>query len=59
MAKRVVRTPRRRDRESQDRESVTLQAIVVLLDRKQWGPDTLDAIADVLRAAGYRIRDAE
>jgi hypothetical protein len=46
-----------RDSEKQDR--ATLRAIVALLDRPQWGPDTLDAIAEALRAAGYRIRDAE
>jgi hypothetical protein len=47
----------KRDSEKQDR--ATLRAIVALLDRQQWGPDTLDAIAEALRAAGYRIRDAE
>jgi hypothetical protein len=46
-------------RDSERQARATLRAIVALLDRQQWGPDTLDAIADVLRAAGYRIRDAE
>lgn len=37
----------------------TLDAIVKLLDREEWGPDTLDAIAAELRAGGFEIRDPE
>jgi len=35
-----------------------LEAIVEVLDGKQWDADTCDDIACVLRGAGYTIRDA-
>ena len=36
-----------------------LAAIAQLLDRKEWDSDTLNAVADVIRSAGYQIRDPE
>lgn len=33
------------------------QAIARMLDGTEWTVDTLDEIADVLRAAGYQVRD--
>ena len=33
-------------------------AIAGMLDGKEWSVDTLDEIADVLRAAGYQVRDS-
>jgi hypothetical protein len=32
-------------------------AIHHLLDGEEWSSDTLDAIADIMEMAGYRIRD--
>lgn len=40
-------------------EADALHAIVDLLDGVEWTPDTLDRIAEILRAAGYTIRDLE
>jgi hypothetical protein len=40
------------------REKVLLK-IVAELDGKEWNADTLDAIAEILRADGYMIRDSE
>lgn len=37
----------------------TLAAIAQLLDRKEWDSDTLNAVADVVRSAGFQIRDPE
>lgn len=34
-----------------------LRLIQELLDDVEWTPDTLDEIAHILRAAGYRVRD--
>lgn len=39
--------------------SEALAAIAQLLDRKVWDSDTLNAVADVIRAAGFQIRDPE
>lgn len=39
--------------------SETLAAIARLLDRKEWDSDTLNAVADIIRAAGFQIRDPE
>lgn len=36
-----------------------LAAIAQLLDRKEWDSDTLNAVADVIRSAGFQIRDPE
>ena len=36
-------------------EAAILEAIVDQLDGKVWTPDTLDAIAGILRGAGYEI----
>jgi len=30
-----------------------------LLDGQEWTPDTLNEIADILRRAGYTVRDPE
>lgn len=38
-------------------EAAALLAIQELLDGKEWSPDTLAEIADVLRLAGYPVRD--
>lgn len=35
----------------------TMDAIHAQLDRKSWGPHTLDDIANLLRNAGYTIRE--
>ena len=35
----------------------TVAAIVAELDGVEWSPDTLNAIADHLRAAGWAIRE--
>ena len=35
----------------------TLDAVVQQLDRKEWSPDTLDSIAELLRAGGFKIRE--
>lgn len=37
--------------------SDALLAIQELMDGVEWTPDTLDQIADILRDAGYRVRD--
>jgi hypothetical protein len=34
-----------------------LDAIVTLLSGREWDADTLDAIADILRRAGFTIAD--
>lgn len=34
-------------------------AIAAMLDGKEWSVDTLDEIANVLRAAGYQVRDVD
>lgn len=34
-------------------------AIAEMLDGKEWSVETLDEIADVLRAAGYQVRDVD
>lgn len=36
-----------------------LNGVVVLLDGKEWSPDTLDLIAVVLRANGFEIRGVD
>jgi|GEM_PF-6762732 len=36
-----------------------LDLITNLMDRKEWSPDTLDAIAEVVRTTGREIRDSE
>lgn len=36
-----------------------LAQIAHMLDRKEWDSDTLNAVADVIRAAGFHIRDPE
>lgn len=46
-------TPHHRD------PSETLAAIAQLLDRKEWDSDTLNAVADAIRSAGFQIRDPE
>ena len=33
--------------------------IAKMLDGKEWGVETLDEIAQVLRTAGYQVRDAD
>ena len=33
--------------------------IANMLDGKEWSVETLDEIAEVLRAAGYQVRDAD
>lgn len=35
-----------------------LLAIQELMDGVEWSADTLDHIADILRAAGYQVRDS-
>lgn len=37
----------------------TLQAIYKVLDGRDWIPDTLERIADLLPGAGYQIRSPE
>ena len=37
--------------------SDVLDEIHDLMSGKEWGPDTLDAIADVLRRAGFTIEE--
>ena len=45
-------------RSRQEREAgQTLQAIHANMDGKEWSPDTLDAIAEILRGAGFTIRE--
>jgi hypothetical protein len=39
------------------RPEEALQAIHALMDGKEWSPDTLEAIAVVVRSAGLVIRD--
>lgn len=34
-------------------------AIQELMDGVEWTPDTLDAIAVILREAGYKVRDLD
>lgn len=41
------------------RAARTLDRIHALLDGQQWSPDTLDAIARLLRSAGYEIREPD
>ena len=36
-----------------------LLRIQELLDGVEWTPDTLEAIADIVREAGYKVRDLE
>lgn len=36
-----------------------LAQIAHMLDRKEWDSDTLNAVADIIRAAGFQIRDPE
>lgn len=36
-----------------------LLAIQELLDGVEWTPSTLEAIAEILRKSGYRIRDLD
>ena len=36
-----------------------LLRIQELLDGVEWSPDTLDEIAELLRANGYRVRDLD
>lgn len=36
-----------------------LAQIAHMLDRKEWDSDTRNAVADIIRAAGFRIRDPE
>ena len=36
-----------------------LHRIQELLDGVEWTPDTLEAIADIVREAGYKVRDLE
>jgi len=36
-----------------------LQTIHRLMDGKEWTPETFEQIADVLRDAGYRVRQPE
>ena len=36
-----------------------LDEIASVMDGKEWSADTLDAIAEILRAAGFSIRDSE
>lgn len=43
-------------RETPARET-TLSAIAGVLDRREWSPDTPERIAEILRAAGYEIRE--
>lgn len=40
-------------------DSDAMLAIQELMDGVEWTMDTLDAIADILRKAGYRVRDLE
>lgn len=40
-------------------DRATLLAIVKLLDRQHWTPDTLDQIAAILRKGGFGIQDPE
>lgn len=42
-----------------DRRENILKDMAALLDGQQWSTDTLEAIADHLRAAGYEIRSPE
>lgn len=36
-----------------------IAAIVSELDGTEWGPDTIDAVASILRSAGFAIRDVD
>jgi hypothetical protein len=36
-------------------DSVAIERIHALLDSDEWSPDTLDAIADIIRATGRDI----
>lgn len=38
-------------------EAEALDAIHALVDGQEWSPDTLDAIAEALREAGYTISE--
>lgn len=38
---------------------LTLADIVAELDGTQWGPDTVDTVASILRAAGFTIRELD
>ena len=38
-------------------DSVAVEQIHALLDRSEWSPDHLDAIADIIRATGRDIND--
>lgn len=40
-------------------DSQTLWAIRDLMDGQEWTPDTLNQIADLVRATGRDIRDTE
>lgn len=40
-------------------ESAVLESLVDLLDGKEWDADTLEAIAAILRTAGYEIREPQ
>ena len=38
---------------------LTLARIVAELDGSQWGPDTIETVATILRAAGFVIREPD
>jgi hypothetical protein len=42
-----------------DLSQLALAKIATLLDGRQWDADTLAAIADILRAEGFVIRDPD
>lgn len=39
--------------------SDALEAIAALMRGARWSPETLEAIADIVRAAGYEIADCD
>jgi hypothetical protein len=40
-----------------DRSALALAKIALLLDEQEWDADTASAIADIVRAEGYIVRD--
>lgn len=40
-------------------DRICLERVQAVLDRKEWNPDCLDEIAEILRAHGIPVRDWE
>ncbi len=54
---RLKKSMKRKREKSTTKQREAFRKIQKLMDRKEWNADTLDGIADIMRAAGYPIRD--